>query len=189
MRHFFGAGNAAQIAIGKSNYPAVMGLYDIPGSFANNGVFYNNSSTGLKSITDGASNTFAVGERDTRCGAAHWAGCRNPPGPCHWGVYQNRGRISKKVNSPESVPTPSQNSHPGWDPCDSCGEGFSSPHTGGAHFLLCDGSVQFINENIEFRNAGLTQAQLSSGTAFNSSNLGVYQRLGIIDDDATIGAF
>ncbi|MCA9222139.1 MAG: DUF1559 domain-containing protein, partial [Planctomycetales bacterium] len=96
IRHFFGNGNTAKIEIGKSNYACVLGLYDKPGSFKNNGVFYNDSKTRITDIKDGSSNTFMIGERDELCGAAVWAGVRNPPGPCHWGVYQNGGRVSKK---------------------------------------------------------------------------------------------
>ena len=189
VRHFFGLGNTSQIAVGKSNYPAVSGLYDIPGDFRSHGMFFNNSNVSLAMITDGSSNTFAVGERDTRCGAAHWPGCRNPPGPCHWGIYQNRGRVSRKLNSSKSVIVPSQDTHPGWNACDSCGEGFSSSHTGGGHFLMGDGSVQFISENIHYSNGGLSAAQLTQGTTFNSASLGVYQKLGMRNDGEVVGDF
>ncbi len=185
IRHFDGVGNraGARISLSLSNYPAVTGLYDRPGTFQNDGVFFNNSSIRFASVTDGASNTFAVGEHDTRCGAAVWAGSRNPPGGCHWGIYQNRGRVSKKLNSPRSANVP------GWDSCNSCSEAFSSSHTGGAFFLMCDGSVQFISENIHYSNAGLSRSNLTRGTAYNSDQLGLYQKLGIRHDGATLGEF
>lgn len=180
-RHFFGRGNNAggKIEMSTSNYIACQGFYDKPGLYKNNGVFYNNSHIRLdRDIPDGTSHTFAIGERDYRCSAGHWAGVRNPPGPCHWGVYHSRGRVSKQLNSPEtSWPRPS-----GWNACNSCGEGFSSPHPGGANFAFCDGTVHFISENIEFSNAGLTQSNLTSGTKYDPLLLGLYQRLGIRDD-------
>ncbi len=185
LRHFYGKGNNAggKIEVGKSNYAAVHGLYDKDGLYENDGVFYNNSAVDDASIRDGLSNTFAVGERDSRCGAASWPGSRNPPGPCHWGVYHNRGRVSKKLNDPESSYSP------GWNACDSCSEGFSSSHPGGALFVYCDGSVHFITENIEFSNAGLTQGNLTGGKAYDATLLGIYQKLGIRNDGQPIGKY
>ena len=162
-RHFFGDGNVGKIELGTSNYVACQGLHDQSGPFRNNGVFFNGSGIRLKDITDGASHTFMLGERDERCGSAVWAGCRNPPGPCHWGVYQNRGRVSEKLNSPRE-PQPRNNGR--LFCCDCCSEGFSSAHPGGASFVFCDGSVHFIGDNIEY----------------NERALGMYQRLGIRND-------
>ena len=46
--------------------------------------------------------------------------------------------------------------------------GFKSDHTGGAHFVLCDGSVRFISENIDY---------------------GTYQALGSRRDGKVVGEF
>jgi prepilin-type processing-associated H-X9-DG protein len=182
-RHFWGKGQSdsagAQIAIGRSNYPAVQGFRDVPALYENDGIFYNNSKVRIGDIRDGSSNTFLVGERDERCGAAHWAGCRNPVQACHWGIYQNRGRVSKKLNSSETAfPRPA-----GWDACDSCSEGFSSTHPGGGYFLFGDGSVHFISENIDYSDAGINP---TSRDAYDRRRLGLYQKLGIRNDGETI---
>ncbi len=181
IRHFFGHGNNAggKIELSTANYIANQGFYDKPGLFKNNGPFYNNSHVRIdRDIPDGSSKTFMLGERDLRCGSAHWAGVRNPPGPCHWGVYHCRGRVSKKLNAPDSAwPRPDN-----FDACNSCGEGFSSSHPSGANFAFGDGSVHFISENIDFSNAGLSQSDLTKGTQFDPLLLGTYQRLGIRDD-------
>ena len=181
LRHFYGHGNVGKIELGTANYIACQGLYDPgnPNTFANNGAFYNNSAVRFRDISDGTSHTLMLGERDKRCAAAVWAGARNPPGPCHWGTFQIRGRVSKKLNAPDMHVE-------GKNDCNSCAEGFGSPHPGGAHFALCDASVRFISENIEFNNGGLTQQQLENGAAYDPLKLGIYQKLGIRDDGQPI---
>ena len=47
-------------------------------------------------------------------------------------------------------------------------QGFKSLHRGGGHFVLCDGSVQFLNENIDYM---------------------TYQRLGDRRDSQPIGSY
>ena len=174
VRHFRGLGNIDKLELGTANYVACQGLYDRPGPFRNNGVFYNDSTIRLRDITDGTSHTFMLGERDLRCAAGVWAGCRNPPGPCHWGVYQNRGRVSEELNSPVTLEPAHR--------CDCCSEGFSSAHSGGAYFVFCDNSVRFISNEIDFSNGGLSQSQLQSGTHYDPQLLGLYQKLGMRDD-------
>ena len=60
--------------------------------------------------------------------------------------------------------------------------GFSSTHTGGVHFLLGDGRVQFVNENIDFNNVQPAQQK-------PNNTLGLFQRLGRRNDGLTIGEF
>ncbi len=178
-RHFHGNGNVGKIELGTSNYVACQGLYDRGGTAVrHNGVFFNDSAIRLQDIKDGASHTFMLGERNERCSAGVWAGCRNPPGPCHWGVYQNRGRVSYKLNAPLTAKRPGQINFC----CDCCSEGFASDHLGGANFVFCDGSVHFINDNIEFSNGGLSRSGLTGGKPYSPLRLGMYQKLGIRND-------
>ena len=48
--------------------------------------------------------------------------------------------------------------------------------------------MHFISENIEFNNGGLTHQQLNNKVAYDPLQLGVYQKLGIIDDGEVIPA-
>ncbi len=101
------------------------------------GIFTKNHVTRIRDITDGTANTIAVGERDAKiCGGGVWIGVRNVSGHGARGVHTAVGSGNVKINGPL-----------GWGN-NQCAEGFSSLHTGGAQFLLCDGSVRFLSENI-----------------------------------------
>ena len=64
------------------------------------------------------------------------------------------------------------------DTCGNCSRGFSSLHEGGAHFLMADGAVRFISENIDHNNAG-------DPSPIDST----YERLIAIYDRQPIGEF
>lgn len=165
-----------------SNYVGNSGFFDQSNQFRNNGIFFGTHTTSLRDITDGTSNTLLVGEREARCRSGSWIGVRNPPGEDMWGTYYVRARVSIRLNDPRKSGDP--------DFFNACTEGFSSKHPGGAHFALCDGSVRFINDNIDFNNAGLTEAEIiNSVPTVDATQLGVFQRLGVRDDRQVISEF
>ena len=120
------------------------------------GVFYRNGSTRFRDITDGLSNTLALGERTngpivtgtTTGGHAFFetawsAAVREVADPGddhgHMVLFETQFR-------------PNQ---PGGDD-----KGLSAPHAGISQFAICDGSVRAISENID---AGLYNALGSRG--------------------------
>lgn len=112
-----------------------------------NGVFWSNSSVQFRDITDGTTNTIMVGERTwelTKLGtplsfkgrthphAAHIYGTATAASNTYYGMADVLGVGESRING-SGYPRNS----------------FSSSHTGGAHFVLCDGSVRFISENVD----------------------------------------
>ncbi len=155
---------------------------------AGNGVFQGAVPTSLKKITDGTSQTIMLGERDSFCLAATWIGVRNPPGANMYGIYWVLGRESGlKIN------------HPLTGKHNTCTEGFSSKHPGGAQFAFCDGSVHFLNDDIDFNdgpdtnldNSGVPHILLSQFKAVDNTGaiIGVYQRLGVRNDDLPVEGY
>lgn len=148
----------------RSNYPGVNGRRTEVRLSDGDGIFgARNESVKVRDITDGTSNTIAVGERaskiigNTNDSQTHWAGVResNQNGSGWRGAFEVAGVTSFPINSLESVHW----RYRGW---------FSSMHVGGAHFLLSDGAVRFISENID---------------------AGTYMDLSDIDDGQVIGEF
>jgi len=93
-----------------------------------NGMFWIHSKVRLRDITDGTSNTVFIGERAYKVGTSQFEagnvfGTRDDPDDAAVWAEGNR----------------TINSHV---------DGFSSPHVGGCHFLMGDGAVRFISENI-----------------------------------------
>ncbi len=185
-RHFQCSGCDINFQLATNNYMGNSGYFDPSGIAGHNldalrtGVFHANSSYNFRDITDGLSQTFAVGERDFRCRAGVWAGSRNPPGPDMWGSYFIRGRVSVKVNDPRQPPTNCSTT--------SCTEGFGSLHPGGAMFLFCDGSVHYVSNGIQYNTNGADH-QSTTGTPLDYTQLGAYQRLGMRADGFVVAGY
>ncbi|WP_437227875.1 DUF1559 domain-containing protein [Planctomicrobium sp. SH661] len=124
------------------NY-AAMGSTDVTTmSTAPNGVIYPGKSTKIRDVTDGTSNTIMIVETRDQDAAVWIDGSAaslvattlvDPPSVCS---------INKTPYQPYSSVTPY-----GSVTIDAL-YGPSSQHTGGAHHLLCDGSVRFISQNV-----------------------------------------
>ncbi len=138
----------------KSNYPGVHGRGEevsiaISGG---NGLFGKASRIRMADITDGTSQTFAVGERDARSRgqgafgelgdpfrhAAVWVRAMPRPGSITPTTQHGRSTTGICTDLPGSTRVLNGSSS----------RAFGSAHQGGAHFLFADGSLRFISENI-----------------------------------------
>jgi prepilin-type N-terminal cleavage/methylation domain-containing protein/prepilin-type processing-associated H-X9-DG protein len=167
----------ATVQFAKSNYPGCNGNRGSDGVFSSGG-----GSKSIGEITDGTSNTIMVGERPsnryknqtvaTGPWAAIWAGqelsCDGITNVwCLLGKteYQmNTGKHSQDAASTTAVDAPL--------------EGFGSQHTGGANFVLGDGSVRFISENIQWNDDPV-----------GMNDFGAYHMLGSVADGRVIGEY
>jgi hypothetical protein len=123
----------------------------------------------FKDITDGTAKTFLIGELRNglfptawQCGL--WIGASSVPGN-----GGNMIEVARTTYYPLNATTESP-----W------GYGFSSAHNSGAFFAMCDGSVRFIEDTIEFQ---------SSSNPASPQNYGIYQKLADRRDGQTIGDF
>jgi prepilin-type N-terminal cleavage/methylation domain-containing protein len=153
----------------------------------NNGVLRVNSKVQIRDMTDGTSNSFAVGEvrfiatftdiGGTPTGSPRnfsfghvtnngGANCRNH-GHDNNGSHNHLRYAKKKMNGPML------------DASD-LWRAFHSQHVGGAHFVMGDGAVRFVSENIDHTNTNFAQA---------ANGFGTYQRLGGINDGQPVGEF
>ncbi len=99
-----------------------------------NGMFFHNSSTRMRDVVDGMSNTVFLGEHRTNNATtpnwhSTWVGV----------VPQGEEAIARILAVSDHTPN-----HPALHIDD-----FSSSHTGGVHMLFGDGRVRFITQNID----------------------------------------
>ncbi|MBI1310185.1 DUF1559 domain-containing protein [bacterium] len=124
-----------------SNYAACHHDQESPIDVDNNGVFFLNSEIRFKDILDGASNTIFIGEkRGVEPGLGWLSGTR--------ATLRNTGAGPNKSPASTTATRSSQTTGPLFENTATVG-GFGSWHIGGSQFVLGDGSVRFISENID----------------------------------------
>jgi prepilin-type N-terminal cleavage/methylation domain-containing protein/prepilin-type processing-associated H-X9-DG protein len=145
------------IPIATSNYVMVAGTGDsttppaTPGTTATppQGVGFSNSKINFRDITDGTSNTIMVGERAWKYGTV-MAGAGTVVG---FSASNNDQTTNAAVKGGQLSALALGYDGINWAASNLAHQprGFSSVHVGGAQFLMCDGSVRFISENVDYR--------------------------------------
>ncbi len=177
LREFRGPGSQM---VSTSNYTGSRGFFNYRGgthlSKKNNGVLFGLSDVRIASITDGTSNTIAIGERTVlpihAQNPARWPSWCGPGG---LGIGSTvSSSVSFELNHPSSI------------------HGFSSHHPGGAMFAFADGSVRFIADTIESNIGGLDDLDgdhTDFVQAAAEGRVGVYQLLGVRNSGQPIPGF
>ncbi len=163
-KHNVGITGSRQVACATSNYVANNGacsqnanvnswfVYSLIGTDEKAGaIFTEDSNCRFSDITDGLSNTVLLGERCwelnangslLECNAGNvfgtWEGNNANNSLRLAGTLANGGAV---INSPAGAGVTAE-----------CQYGYSSLHAGGSQFLLADGSVRFVSQNIQHIN-------------------------------------
>lgn len=146
--HYYGVAGAKDIVgVAQGTNFAHSGSYNgNHGGVSTNGLLYRNSNVSMRDVTDGTSNTFAIGEISGKASP----GGNNSYRPWIQGASSGNGDFAsyscKNVRHPiGQARYVSGNSSFLFNDVR-----FGSNHEGGAQFLLTDGAVRFISENLDF---------------------------------------
>ncbi len=151
--------------VGAANYVGMYGTGEIGGApGAGNGMFFRNSRISFAQLTDGSSNTFAIGERSHNLSYVTWTG-RAVGGWLFKTSSVEGGTDTFQANPEESFtmilgPIGLENLPRTPNNPRAHVEDYWSRHPGGVNFLFADGSVHFIKSTI---NPSVYQALGSRG--------------------------
>jgi prepilin-type N-terminal cleavage/methylation domain-containing protein/prepilin-type processing-associated H-X9-DG protein len=134
--------------VARANYIGMFGTSEIPDvPDMGEGIFYRNSRVKISQITDGTSHTIAVGERASNLAYATWTGAVTN------GVVKNLSNVpgADDIDWPVFILGHTGTVLEAQTPNNSAGhaDDFTSRHAGGVNFLFADGSVRFINSNVD----------------------------------------
>lgn len=179
-----------QIAIATSNYVVAANPSDstTPPVYAAQygpplGVGFINSKINFRDITDGTSNTILVGERawkfnNLTIGAANALAFSSETNLA--GSNMRTAALAVLAIGYDGINFSTTNRvHQR--------RGFNSNHVGGAQFVLCDGSVRFISQNIDYQKMTVNVAPLPSNPAAYVTT--TFARLLSRNDGQVVGEF
>jgi len=135
------------------------------GGSASNGVIYPGGKVKLKSVTDGTTHTFLVGEISWDVGPQRiWA-----VGTSSYTWLESYNYTAKNVLWPLNTAWRAEKDKPksGYSNNDLS---FGSDHPGGTHFAMCDGSVQFVQEEVSLDGVLRPLASRKSGESIENQN-------------------
>ncbi|MBY0460272.1 MAG: DUF1559 domain-containing protein [Gemmataceae bacterium] len=163
--------------LGRSNYVACYGNTPFLGEsptvltthltidgISGRGMFFRNSRTRIADVTDGLSNTLAVGEKSATKTMATWVGVI--PGSTWRSANDtaNYGGIPSNIAAAKVLGHACRQHPPSADA--GVAEDFSSPHINGVNMLFADGSVHAVRTSVNMGVYPFT-ASIADGQALN----------------------